>query len=123
MTPTPPVLLTYADAARLLDPDGRLKLTEHSIRSEVRAGRLPNVKFAGKVFIRADDLAEMTESRLCPDRPSRPALNSAGSQAARRSGKSTGPSRDVGASAQRALRTAERLIAASRRSARTSAPT
>lgn len=56
-------LLSYEEAASLLDPDKKLGIKPRSIRTEVEAERLRGITFAGKNFVRYTDL----EARICPD--------------------------------------------------------
>ena len=60
----PPKLLTYADAAKYLDPGGTL--SERSIRTEIDKGRLQRIVIAGKNFVTEEALDKLVEAATIP---------------------------------------------------------
>lgn len=62
--PTPPKLLTHAEAAAFLGNG----VTEHWLRSEVRARRIPHTRLSDRIirFTEADLLALLEQSRVEP---------------------------------------------------------
>jgi len=63
-------LMTLAEAARLHWPDG--PITERTLRTAVRDGRLPISRFAGKFFVTRRALAALSNCEPTPaSRPSR----------------------------------------------------
>ena len=51
--------------AKMLDPTGEIGITARSIRTEIEAGRLKAVKFAGKLCIRHEDAIERLGGLQC----------------------------------------------------------
>ena len=56
-----PDLLTYEQAARLLDPTGKLEITARSIQRHVAAGRLRKVRVGRKPAVLKSDLMRLIE--------------------------------------------------------------
>ncbi len=54
-------LLTYEQAAKLLDPTGKLEITARSIQRHVAAGRLPKVKVGRKPAVLRSDVMRLIE--------------------------------------------------------------
>jgi hypothetical protein len=69
-------LLTLAEAAKILSPEGRV--TAHTLRTEARRGRLKLVQLGGKHFVTEDALDELVAaativtSSPCPDADCQP---------------------------------------------------
>ncbi len=58
-------LYSQAQLAKMLDPTGEVGITARSIRTEIEAGRLKAVKFAGKLCIRHEDALERLGGVKC----------------------------------------------------------
>ena len=58
-------LYSQAQLAKMLDPTGEVGITARSIRTEIEAGRLKAVKFAGKLCIRPEDALERLGGVQC----------------------------------------------------------
>jgi hypothetical protein len=111
-----------AQLAKMLDPTGEIGITARSIRTEIEAGRLKAVKFAGKLCIRHEDAIERLGGLQCQsetrDRGSSSSSPSATPSPITSSGGTTVAESD---SVQRARAISRRLKKNSKRSS-TSAP-
>ncbi len=56
-----PDLLTYDQAAKLLDPTGKLGISARSIQRHVAAGRLPKVRVGRKPAVLKSDVMRLIE--------------------------------------------------------------
>lgn len=61
-----PDLLTYEQAAKLLDPTGELEITARSIQRHVAAGRLRKVRVGRKPAVLKSDVMELIDPPTGP---------------------------------------------------------